>query len=194
MRKVAVFDFDGTLTTKDTFLEFVKFACGALHFYIGFLFYSPILILMKLHLFPNWKSKQMVFSWFLKGMDYTRFAELGRSFATKVESMKNERTHEELHRLKAEGADVYVISASIEEWVHPYCESLGVKDVLATKIEVADGKLTGRFLSKNCYGHEKVNRLLEAEPNRNEYYLYAFGDSRGDKEMLAFADKACLVK
>jgi phosphoserine phosphatase len=62
--------------------------------------------------------------------------------------------------------------------------------VLGTQIEVADGSLTGRFLTKNCYGQEKVKRLLEQYPDRREYHLTAYGDSRGDKEMLAFADES----
>jgi phosphoserine phosphatase len=62
--------------------------------------------------------------------------------------------------------------------------------VLGTQIEVIDGKLTGRFLSKNCYGQEKVNRILSLYPNRQDYHLTAYGDSRGDKEMLAFADES----
>ena len=62
--------------------------------------------------------------------------------------------------------------------------------VLGTQVEVENGRLTGRFLTKNCYGQEKVNRMLVLYPNRSEYKLIAFGDSRGDKEMLAFADEA----
>jgi phosphoserine phosphatase len=60
---------------------------------------------------------------------------------------------------------------------------------LATKVKP---DLSG-FISKNCYGQEKVNRLLEVEPDRKNYYLYAYGDSRGDREMLAFADFPTLV-
>ena len=55
--------------------------------------------------------------------------------------------------------------------------------------EDGNGNLTGRFLSKNCYGPEKVNRLLRVKPERDAYVLYAYGDSRGDKEMIEFADK-----
>lgn len=193
-RKVVVFDFDGTLTTKDTLLEFIKFSCGIMHFYIGFLIYSPILVLMKLHLFPSWKAKQIVFGWFFKGMEYSDFVRLGIAFADKIEEMRRERTHERLVELKVQGVDIYVITASIDEWVRPYASRLGVKDVLGTKVEVFEGKLTGRFVSKNCYGQEKVNRLLEVEPNRKEYYLYAYGDSRGDKEMLKLADEPVWVK
>lgn len=193
-RRVAVFDFDGTLTTKDTFLEFIKFSCGTWQFYIGFLLYSPILILMKLHLYPNWKAKQKIFSYFFKGTEYRRFQELGRLFANKIELFRRE---EIIGKLKAHidnGETVYVISASIDEWVRPWCEQFGITDVVGTKIEVSsNGCLTGKFLTKNCYGQEKVNRLLQMEPKRNEYCLYAYGDSRGDKETLEFANRGFYV-
>lgn len=194
MRKVAVFDFDGTLTTEDTLLEFIKFTHGETAFFMGFSIFAPILILMKFHLYPNWKAKQYIFSWFYEDMEYATFVDFGEKFAEHIETIRNETTINQLQDFKSEGADVYVVSASIDDWVRPFCNRLGVKDVLGTKVEVKDGKLTGRFLTKNCYGQEKVNRLLEIEPNRNEYYLYAFGDSRGDKEMLEFADKAVNVK
>ena len=87
-----------------------------------------------------------------------------------------------------------MVSASIDEWVRPFCKTLGVKDVLCTEIEVnKNGIITGRFLNNNCYGQEKVNRLLQVEPEREAYFLYAYGDSRGDKEMLGFADKGTLT-
>ena len=178
MRSIAVFDLDGTLTAKDTLLEFIKFACGNWNFYIVFLLYSPILILMKLHIFPNWKAKQMIFSHLFKGMEYKRFQDLGRQFA----NIKK-------------GDTVYVISASIDEWVRPWCEQFNVADVMCTKIEVSlNGLITGRFLTKNCYGQEKVNRLLQKEPNRRSYYLFAYGDSRGDKEIFDFSDKIFHVR
>ena len=62
---------------------------------------------------------------------------------------------------------------------------------MATEIEVdGNGLLTGRFKTANCSGQEKVNRLLEIEPHREDYYLYAYGNSTGDKEMLEMADEA----
>ena len=66
--RIYAFDFDGTLTTKDTLIEFIRFSKGIVRLFLGFLLFSPLLILMKLHLYPNWKAKQRVFSWFFKGM------------------------------------------------------------------------------------------------------------------------------
>ena len=80
-RKVVVFDFDGTLTTKDTLIEFIKFSCGISKFYLGFLLYAPLLVLMKFNLYPNWKCKQKVFAWFFKGMKISDFSKLGEDFA-----------------------------------------------------------------------------------------------------------------
>ena len=188
-RCIAVFDLDGTLTTKDTLLEFIKFACGVPRLYWGFLLFCPILILMKLHLFPNWKAKQLFFSHFFKGWEYNDFKAKGQLFANEIEKMENRKMLEKLNDHLNHSDVVYVISASIFEWVQPWCEKIGVSRVLATQIEVdANGIISGRFATKNCYGKEKVRRLLEVEPERRSYILYAYGDSRGDKEMIAFSD------
>ena len=62
--RIAIFDFDGTVTTKDTLLEFIKFVRGPVSFYAGFLRYAPQLLAYKLGLYPNWKVKQQIFSHF----------------------------------------------------------------------------------------------------------------------------------
>ncbi len=183
-RTIAAFDFDGTLTTKDTLLEFIRFACGRTRFYAGFLLFAPLIVLMKMGLISNGRVKEKLFSWFFKGMSYADFSEKGREFARLIAGFERKETKEKLQTHLAEGHDVYVVTASIEEWVRPYCMQLGVKDVLGTKVEVADGVLTGRFASPNCYGKEKANRLLEAVPDLGSCTLYAYGDSRGDREML----------
>ena len=194
-RIVAAFDFDGTLTTKDTLLEFIKFSCGKKAFCIGFLLHSPLLVLMLLHLYPNWKAKQLIFSYFFKDWDYESFRTQGEGFVKLVECCKRNTMVNTLEKHVRHGDSVYVISASIEEWVRPWAEKHGVTGVMGTQIEVgADGKLTGRFKSKNCYGKEKVKRLLQVEPDRNSYYLYAYGDSRGDKCLIDFSDEGRYVK
>lgn len=189
-RTIAVFDFDGTITTKDTLLLFIRFARGTKKFLLGMLLYSPLIVMMMLRLYPNWKCKERIFAYFFKGMPYEDFKRLGEDFRNKFyniiirPSMK-----ERLQWHLSQGHKVYIISASIEEWVKPFFRTLGDVSVLATKVKP---DLSG-FASNNCYGQEKVNRLLEMEPERNSYTLYAYGDSRGDKEMLAFADFPTLV-
>ena len=130
-----------------------------------------------------------IFSHFFKGWEYNDFKAKGQLFANEIEKMENRKMLEKLNDHLNHSDVVYVISASIFEWVQPWCEKIGVSRVLATQIEVdANGIISGRFATKNCYGKEKVRRLLEVEPERRSYILYAYGDSRGDKEMIAFSD------
>ena len=187
MKKVYAFDFDGTLTTKDTLLEFIRFAKGSSSFWLGFLFHIHLLILMKLGFYPNWKAKQKVFAHFFKGMTIEEFDAICQDFAASSRHLLRPKGIEAINQALREGSEVLIVSASIDNWVQPFF--VDVK-VLGTKIEVKDGKLTGRFLSKNCYGQEKVNRILALYPNRQDYNLTAFGDSRGDKELLAWADES----
>jgi len=195
-KKVYCFDFDGTLTTSDTLLEFIKYAKSASRLYMVFLMYSPLLVLMKLHLYPNWKAKQRIFAHLFAGMRTEKFDALCRSFAEERQDLLRPQGIKLAHEALAAGAQVFIVSASIDNWVRPFFHIRGLNniEVLGTQIEVEDGKLTGRFLSKNCYGKEKVNRITAALSashafQRKNYDIEAFGDSRGDKEMLSFADK-----
>ncbi len=191
MRKIYAFDFDGTLTTKDTLLEFIRFAKGSGQMFRGFLLFSPLLLLMKLHLYPNWKAKQQVFSYFFKGMNIDDFNALCTHFAEQNKHLLRPAGIEKVRQaIEEEQATVLIISASIDNWVLPFFDEIDKKiQVLGTQIEIKGGCLTGRFTTKNCYGLEKVNRLTALYPHREAYELIAFGDSRGDKELLDFADK-----
>ena len=187
MKKIYAFDFDGTLTTKDTLLEFIRYAKGTLAFAFGFLRYTHLLVLMKLGLYPNWKAKQKVFAHFFKDMTIDDFDAICQKFAASSRHLLRPKGIEAINQALNEGSEVLIISASIDNWVQPFFPEV---KVLGTQIEVKDGKLTGRFLTKNCYGEEKVNRLKALYPNRQDYHLTAFGDSNGDKELLAYADES----
>lgn len=192
MRRIYAFDFDGTLTTKDTLIEFIRFAKGSRQMLFGFLLFSPLLILMKLCLYPNWKAKQKMFSYFFKGMNVDDFNALCRSFAQQNVQLLRPKGKEKIRMiLEDEQAIVLVISASIDNWVRPFFDEIDKKVlVLGTQVEIKENYLTGCFTTKNCYGVEKVNRLRVLYPHREDYNLIAFGDSKGDKELLAYADEA----
>jgi HAD superfamily hydrolase (TIGR01490 family) len=187
MKQLFAFDFDGTLTTRDTLIAFIRYACGTPRFLLGFLLHAPLLVLMKLRLYSNGKAKQRLFSWFFRGMPIETFDALCQSFASTHRHLLRPETVCLLQQALSEGAEVLVVSASIDNWVQPFCPQV---TVLGTQIEVINGHLTGRFLTNNCYGQEKVNRLLALYPDRSTYHLIAYGDSRGDQQLLAFADEA----
>ena len=206
MFKVFAFDFDGTLTTRDTLIAFIRYTCGTPRFLFGFLLHAPLLVLMKLRLYSNGKTKQRLFTWFFRGMSIETFDALCQSFARTHRHLLRPETVRLLQQALSEGAEVLVVSASIDNWVRPFfTENQGDRSrdsvqnhgpvplILGTQIEVIDDRLTGRFLTPNCYGQEKVRRILALHPDRSAYHLTAYGDSRGDRELLAFADEAHLV-
>lgn len=80
-QRIAFFDFDGTITTKDTLLEFIKFYRGTKSFYKGFLLYSPFLLAYKLKLIPNWVAKQKVLQYFFRGESVEKFQQMCDAFA-----------------------------------------------------------------------------------------------------------------
>ena len=197
--KVYIFDFDGTLTTRDTLLLFIRFVCGRWGFIAVFLRYAPLLVLMKLKLYPNWRVKQKVFAHCFGGMTTETFNDYCCSFARKYGScVLRPKGFATVRKALDEGATVMIVSASVDNWVRPFFDDILTTlsnptafVVLGTEVEAIDGILTGQFKSRNCYGAEKVRRLSAQLPApREDCYIVAFGDSRGDKEMLQYADEA----
>ena len=193
MKTLYAFDFDGTITNRDTLLEFIRHVFGTPRMVWGFALCLPWIILMRLGLYDNGKAKQRVFSHFFKGMSIDDFNDYGRRFAESHRHIIRPDMAALLVGLQQEQADVVVVSASITNWVRPFFDT-SCLTVIGTEAEVYAGRLTGRFATPNCYGPEKVRRLLEVRPDRSEYELIAYGDSRGDREMLQLADKHFMCK
>jgi phosphatidylglycerophosphatase C len=190
LSKVYVFDFDGTLTTHDSLLAFIRYAKGTWQFVFGFLLYSPLLLLMKLHLYNNGRMKERIFSYFFSGMNINDFDNLCDAFARDCRNLIRLKAIEYINLKVEEDAQVMIVSASIDNWVKPFTAYFNKPiTIVGTCVEVKDNRLTGRFTTRNCYGMEKVERIKALLPSRESYELIAFGDSRGDKEMLKEADK-----
>ena len=191
MNEVYAFDFAGTLTTKDTLLQFIRYAKGTAAFVGGFLLFSPLLILMKLHLYPNYKAKEKIFSFYFKEMEISDFQACCDRFAQAHKNLIRPQGWDALQKAVDAHAITIIVSASIDNWVRPFFYNFpeGSIRVLGTQIEVTDHRVTGRFLTPNCYGQEKVRRIQETlKGKREDYDITAFGDSRGDQELLAYAN------
>lgn len=187
-RVLAVFDFDGTITTSDTLPIFILFISSKVKFFIGGFLVLPYLILFKLKLIANNIAKEKLFSIFFSGFDINEFDSVTKKFITKIDDLVNPDALDKIKWHQNQGHEVIILSASAENWIRPWANKNGIETVLATKLQVINGKITGNFLTKNCHGPEKVSRLLEKYPNRSNYILFAYGDSNGDKELLSFAD------
>jgi HAD superfamily hydrolase (TIGR01490 family) len=189
-KKIAFFDFDGTITTKDTLLEIIKFLKGKAAFYTGFLIYSPWLLAYKMNFYQNDLVKQKILTYFFSGMPEKIFQEKCDLFTMiKLPKLIRPAALDEIRKLKAEGFEIVVISASAANWVRNWTRSHALK-LVSSKLEVKNGLITGKIDGKNCHGEQKVVCILE-QWRLNEYEeIYAYGDSSGDKPMLALATKS----
>src|SRR5690606_5312650 len=151
-KRLILFDFDGTITTKDTFLEFIKFYHGSFNFVLGFLIMSPWLILLKTKVLPNYKVKERVLQWFFKDESIEVFNKQSEAICkTIVPTLVRPKALEEIQKYKRDGATVVVISASAENWVKPWCLTNDL-NCLATQLEIEKNKITGKIKGFNCYG------------------------------------------
>ena len=190
LNRLSLFDFDGTIITDDSLIKFIRFVVGDAKFIWGMILLSPMLTVYKLKLIPNYKAKQWMLSYFFRGMNKQGFLKVAEEYSLNhIDTILRPKAMEKIAWHKEQGHKVVVVSASIECGLKPWCDKNGL-DLIATKIEIKDGLVTGKFLSKNCYGREKASRVQEAY-NLSEYdHIYAYGDSRGDKELLELADES----
>jgi phosphatidylglycerophosphatase C len=188
--KIAFFDFDGTITTHDSLIEFIRFAVGDVRFILGMLRLTPMLVLYQLTVIPNYKAKQYLLSYFFKGMDENKFIQITEDYSlNRIKTILRVRAVEKIEWHKARGHKVVIVSASIEHWLKPWCDENNL-DLIATQMEIKNGIVTGGFATKNCYGIEKERRVRDKYKLKKFDYIYSYGDSKGDKELLSLADES----
>lgn len=190
MKTIAFFDFDGTITTKDTLLEFIKYTKGTAAFLTGFLLNSPYLVAYKLNIISNQRAKEKIISYYFKDTPFAQFQAWCDAFAMDVvPKLIRPKAAAELQKLQQAGTTIVIVSASFGNWIQKWAASNNLH-LIATKPEVRDGKLTGRIEGKNCHGTEKVRRILEAFVLHDYNEVHAYGDTSGDKPMLDLATHA----
>ena len=186
---LAVFDFDGTITRKDSFRHFLQFAVRKPEYYLGLALLGPALAGYFLRLVPNDVAKQKVFAHFFGGMPAGTFRELAQEYAsTRIATIVRPQAIDRIEWHRNRAHTVVVVSASLRSWLGPWCRARGV-ELVSTEVEEENDMLTGRFRTPNCYGSEKVRRLKERFDFSAIDYVYAYGDSAGDRDILALADE-----
>lgn len=192
--RIALFDFDGTITRNDTFISFGMKARGKSGFFRAVLSSLPWLIGWKLNVISNSKAKEHLFGCLFRNMSVEEFQSNCESFKTDIDKNLREDTLRLIRHHQDAGDKVVIVSASIADWIRPWASANGIDTVIATEIEVLpSGTISGKFSSRNCHGQEKVNRIKETLHPSSDDEIRAYGDSSGDKEMLAFANHAQIM-
>src|SRR5690348_2193592 len=154
---IAFFDFDGTITSKDTLAEIIKFAKGKNNYYTGLLILSPVLFSYKTKLLSNHRAKEIMLQYFFRGTDINVFNEICDQFSKeKLPALIRKPALKAIYQHQQNNTKIVVVSASPVNWVFPWCKQLNI-DCIATHLEVKNDKITGKILGRNCSGDEKVN-------------------------------------
>jgi phosphatidylglycerophosphatase C len=190
---LAVFDFDGTLTRRDTLLSFLAATCGRGPLASALARHGLLIARSAAGRGGEQAAKEALFTTLWAGRTQTGLEELVPAFADRLlaRGMRPAMLERVAWHLE-QGHDVAVVSASPELYVAPVARRLGITRVLGTVLQVdAAGRLTGRIAGANVKGAEKVRRLREALGPVD--VGYAYGNSRGDRELLALAREPMMV-
>ncbi len=187
--RLALFDFDGTISNDDSFRGFIIYYCGYRKFLLGSIILSPIYLLYNLGMVKNNFMKERAISFFFKNESITDLWKKGKQYSSdKIDNMVRDKAKEKIKWHQSRGDKIIVVSASANIWLESWCLKNNI-DLIATELEEIDGKITGKLINGNCFGNEKVVRVKKKVNIKDYEEIFAYGDSRGDKELLDFADK-----
>jgi len=191
--RLALFDFDGTLTTKDSLGEFIKFAVGRPTYYFKLALFSPIFVLYKTKLMDNSYAKELLMRLYFSGINEDEFKGLAKEYGeTTINNILRENIYRKFLKHIEDGDRVLIVSASMRCWLHPWANRHNV-DLLCTELAFKDGKFSGHFATKNCHGEEKLRRVKNHLELSKFEEIYAYGDSSGDEYMFKVADQKIRV-
>jgi len=186
-RPIVAFDFDGTLTIRDSFTTFLRWRAGAAGWAIGLAKMAPALA-AYISDRDRGRIKAASVREFLHGLERTALESEAERYADQV--WDRFMRPDALACWKAwgeKGAYRVIVTASPETTVAPFARRLGAEGLLGTQLVFdAQDRVTGAFVGENCRGEEKVRRLRAAYGD-DMTLAAAYGDTSGDTEMIAIA-------
>ncbi|MBV7530115.1 HAD family hydrolase [Chitinophaga sp. sic0106] len=184
---IAFFDFDGTITTRDTLWQIIRYQKGSVAMYAGIIRLLPALLAFKLKRIPAQEMKERVLAHYFGSMEEAVFRKGCEDFcAIALPGMLRDKALATIKKHQANGNIVVVVTASPRYWVEPWCKTLQIQ-CIGSELMVSNGRITGKIQGTNCNGEEKVNRIKKEFRLDNYRAIYAYGDSAGDLPMLALA-------
>jgi phosphatidylglycerophosphatase C len=193
---IAAFDFDGTLSYRDTLIPYLAYCRGWHRLIWAALIHLPALFGYLTGSVSRKEIKEIFLSQLLKGLPIAQLKEYGATFAqTHIHSNLRPKGIERLRWHQSKGHRCILVSANLNVNLESWAKEMGFEQLISSEVASdAAGNATGRLVGENCWGPEKRARLEKLLGPKSGYLLYAYGDSRGDQEMLELADFPFLNK
>lgn len=194
-KTLVLFDFDGTLTKRDTFPQFVFCSQGYLKGLSGFLIFSPYVFLFLFKLMDGAKLKEKLVAFYFKGEKEEVLNRKGNAFIEKLTSENgfNIDVLKKFENYKAQGNVICIVSASLDIWIKPFCDKHST-DYLCTELDYENGISNGKLKTLNCNGPEKAVRIKQKYNLTDFSSIIAYGNSSGDKAMFELANETHLIQ
>ncbi len=186
---IVAFDFDGTLTVRDSYSAFLRWRCGQAAYLTRMARLGPAALSYLFH-HDRGRLKAALTKEFLAGAQREALEEEAKAFAREIaQDLLRADALATWRWWRAREATMVICTASPEIIVAPFARALGANALLGTKLEYnGKGTVTGAFATPNCRGEEKVRRL-RAHFGDGIRLAAAYGDTSGDKPMLKIADE-----
>ncbi len=201
---LAVFDFDGTLTRRDTSLAFLAFAVGRRRLAGALVRGAPLFfadlrsVLGRGAAYERWEIEVHIrlLRALVGGSARARVRDLGRRFATgAMGAMVAPAALEQVAWHRAQGHRCALVTASLDCYAEPWGWRAGFHDVVASRLAHDDrGTIQSGFHGGACWGETKLARLREVVGPLDRYTVVVYGNGAGDRPLLARADHPVRVR
>jgi len=186
MSGLALFDFDGTITHRDTFRDFVLAAVPRLRQWAGGGVLAPLLAGYRIGMVSPVTIRAAIVRLGFSGMPLERARREAEQFAAGLRALVRTQARQRLDWHRARGDRIVVVSAGLELYLRYWCNAESV-DLLGSHLQQVGGRLTGRFEGPQCAGAVKAARVRAAYSLAHYDRIYAYGDTPEDDALLSLA-------
>jgi len=184
---LALFDFDGTITTRETFPGFLQRAVTPRRLVLGKLLLAPLIVGYRLGIVSGTLVRASIVKFAFRGVAEAAITDVGEAFANHVlPQLLRPQAMERIRWHQAQGDTVVVVSGGFDLVLSHWCTQHGLA-LICSQLESAGGVLTGRYLGAQCVGAEKCRRVREQYEVSGFARVYAYGDTIEDLAMLEMA-------
>ena len=150
--KIIVFDFDKTLTHRDTVLPFFSHVAER-NIWLPFkiISYLFLMIAFKARLIKNLTLKKIGVALFLRNQKISVVRKSAQSFVRKIKFNKLYKSYDFCNSSE----EIYIVSASFEIYLKYIFQD--PVHVVGSKLEIENGLI--KSLSENCHGVQKLEAL-----------------------------------